>query len=351
MEKLYLNYLTGMKTLATEKNDMDRLKFMPQKIEGQRLVNFHGDYLTTVIDGLEDGEIFDKDKILNGKRCTPALVKSYFESYDKLITTDEEVTETTNDKPTLEDDLLDAVEAGDKKAVRAILKELKEKWFALDDDKVEEAIDDIKDCVSDKDVKEVEAILDSLEPADEDTILKENIAAGKERAKLSVAKENDERKKVKENIAEARKGAKKIHSAKAEEGTPTTTDDNDIVLDIVDAIKDEDIKDVEMLLKELGEDHPRYKEFNISLATLKGEDAIIETESDPITNDDDIDAIIGDLEDAIEAKEFEGEDGAKEILAELLELVGAEDEDYIKYDAIVNPPVEDKKSRRSRRGK
>lgn len=340
---LLFSYLTGLKTVVEESKELDRLKFMPQKVEGSRVVNFKGAFLTGVVEGLEDRIIYDLSEIMNATRCTPKLKGLYFTAYDAFVNTlGAEVAEeiTKNDEPSLEDDLLDAVEEGNKKEVRSILKELKDQWFALDDDVVEDAIDDIKDCVATKDVKAVEVILDSLEPTEvkkeqgkptEDKVLAKNITAGKEKAK-------DLNSKPKNEI-------------KGSTLTPTTSaDDSDTVLDIVDALKDEDIKDVEMMLKELGEDHPRYEEFSKSLATLKGEDApdpVVEAEAKneeaPVSEDDEIDAIIADLEDAIEAKEFEGKDGAKEILAELLELVGAEDEDYIKYNLIVNPPVEVKK--------
>jgi len=319
MNILTQGFIRGLEGFITAKSDLDRLKHMPQKVEEGRLVNFKGHKLTGKIDGLEDFIIMDADKVNDAKRFTSALLGTYLEGFSKLqgVEDDESATtENTNNEPTLEDLLLDAVEAGDKKEVRNICKQLKEQWFALDDDVVEDAIDDIKDCVADKDVKAVEDILNSLEEPEQ------------------------------EEVIEKSKSATELVKEIVKEETPTNNDEDieDLLLDIQDAIKDEDVEDVELLLKELGTEHPRYKEFSISLATLKGEDAIIE----PETNE--IDDIIADLEDAIKENDIDGENGAKVILEELKELVGEDDEDYIKFNKIVNPTTT-RRNRRERRGK
>jgi len=320
MNVLTQGFIRGLESFITAKSDLDRLKHMPQRVEEGRLVNFQGHKLTAKIDGLEDFIIMDADKVNDAKRFTSALLGTYLEGFSKLQGVEDDettTTENTNNEPTLEDLLLDAVEAGDKKEVRNICKQLKEQWFALDEDVVEDAIDDIKDCVADKDVKAVEDILDSLETNDEEP-------------KQQEVKKSE----VKEIFKEE---------------TPTKNDEDteDLLLDIQDAIKDEDVEDVELLLKELGEEHPRYKEFSISLATLKGEDAVIEPEKN---EDDEIDDIIADLEDAIKENDIDGENGAKVILEELKELVGEDDEDYIKFNKIVNPTTT-RRNRRERRGK
>ena len=322
MNILTQGFIRGLEGFITAKSDLDRLKHMPQRVEDGRLVNFKGHKLTAKIDGLEDFVIMDADKVNDAKRFTSALLGTYLEGFSKLQgVEDDTTTENTNNEPTLEDLLLDAVEVGDKKEVRNICKQLKEQWFALDDDVVEDAIDDIKDCVADKDVKAVEDILDSL------------------------GKTND---KEPEQQVEVKKSAPELVKEIVKEETQTNDDDlEDLLLDIQDAIKDEDVEDVELLLKELGEEHPRYKEFSISLATLKGEDAVIEPEKN---EDDEIDDIIADLEDAIKENDIDGENGAKVILEELKELVGEDDEDYIKFNKIVNPTT-NRRSRRERRGK
>ena len=319
MNILTQGFIRGLEGFITAKSDLDRLKHMPQRVEEGRLVNFKGHKLTAKIDGLEDFVIMDADKVNDAKRFTSALLGTYLEGFSKLqgVEDDESATtENTNNEPTLEDLLLDAVEAGDKKEVRNICKQLKEQWFALDDDVVEDAIDDIKDCVADKDVKAVEDILNSLEEPEQ------------------------------EEVIEKSKSAPELVKEIVKEETPTNNDEDieDLLLDIQDAIKDEDIEDVELLLKELGTEHPRYKEFSISLATLKGEDAVIE----PETNE--IDDIIADLEDAIKDNDIDGENGAKVILEELKELVGEDDEDYIHFNKIVNPTTT-RRNRRERRGK
>jgi len=319
MNILTQGFIRGLEGFITAKSDLDRLKHMPQRVEDGRLVNFKGHKLTAKIDGLEDFVIMDADKVNDAKRFTSALLGTYLEGFSKLQGVEDcetTPTESTNNEPTLEDLLLDAVANGDKKEVRNICKQLKEQWFALDDDVVEDAIDDIKDCVADKDVKAVEDILNSLEEPEQEVVIEKS------------------------------KSAPELVKEIVKEETPTNNDEDeeDLLLDIQDAIKDEDIEDVELLLKELGTEHPRYKEFSISLATLKGEDAVIE----PETNE--IDDIIADLEDAIKENDIDGENGAKVILEELKELVGEDDEDYIKYNKIVNPTTT-RRNRRERRGK
>jgi hypothetical protein len=324
-------YLAGMSGLVKAKNDMERLKSLPQKLEDGELIDFNGKSMVGVIEQLSDLEleVIDASRVNDASRCTEALKREYFEGFEKLVkvigeaegdtTTTEEETEdkeqAESETPlTLEDQLLDAVAAGDKKEVRAICKELKNKWFALDPEEVEDALDDIKDCVADKDVEAVKEILAEVGEEDEKQV------EDKQEEKTS-------KTKVEEEVSE---------------------DDDELLADFNDCIKEEDYEDAQLCLDEMKEkDHPKYKECKKILDNTAGEDD--ETTEDSDEEGDVVDEILDDLDKALENKDVKECEG---LLEELLEETGEDDEDYVDYKAKVDAlskPESKRKSRRNRR--
>ena len=313
-------YLKASSLIVRAKSDMDRLRFMPQKIVGGMFIDFKGNDLYPNTNGVQDLVIFDADAVNNATRCTAALLNKYFTALDEVMLNNDS-DDTALDEVMLNNDsddtaegrkqdplyvgIIKAIGAGDKKAVRDFCKELKEKWFALDSEMVEDAIDDLKDCVADKDVNEAGAIIAEL--TDDDV----GVTAKEEPVKTEASKDDNK-----------------------------TTE---LIADLEDAVKDEDFEDVELLLKDLDKAHPRYDEF---AGTLKKDEALLE-DSDEMS-DQEIDELIEDIEAAIKDGDLDGEkDGAKVMLKELVAEVGEKDEDVVKLTALVYPPVEEKELSRA----
>ena len=291
---------------------LDTLRLMPHKIEGGIVYDFNGNAMFNVSNS--DTNIMDTDVIKS--RYTDALKKKYLSCLDKVdfdITGGTTATdgETAPDVLTLGDQLLEEVAAGDKKAVRATCKKLKEKYLScLDSDDVEDAIDDIKDCVSDKDVEAVKDILDGLDGLDGDDAPAEVVEP--------ITKE-----KVVADIKEKRANVKNKISETAQE----------IIEDIETAIKDNDGDDLKELLGELadevGEDSDLYKKY------------VNQEVEEPEVDTTEADEIILDLEDCVAKGDLED---AKEYLKELADEVGEDSDLYIKWAAKVAP------KKRERRG-
>jgi len=311
-------FLTGYRNMVEAKADIDRLKCMPQRVENGNLLDFSGRVLIGGLD-VEDRIIFDADKVNNAKRYTSALSRDYFIAFDELMSLlpskgVEEVNATTEIYGA---DIYDAVSKGDKKGLRVILKEYKKvKWVALNEDAVEDAIDDIKDCVADKDVEGAKEIVTELIGCD-------------------ICEEADE-------VKEPQKVAKESTKPSTSNHKPANEDEAELLADLEDALSEKDYEDAEMLLKELGDKHPRYAEFFNALPNNKQDDV----DSDEKTDDIDVvDEICLDIDDAIADGDLSA---AKKFLEELADEAGTDSKEYKEYEVIVNPPKERK--RRSRRG-
>lgn len=286
------------------KTRIETLKAMPQRIEGGVVYDFNNNPLFNVSN--PDKEILGVSRV--GVKVTDALIIVYTDQLaqtDFLLVDDNAATkeELGADEPkTLEDQVLDAVKAGDKKLVRSLCKELKEKWFALAPDDVENAIDDIKDCVADKDVNEAQAIIDELVDADVGATAKEP----------------------------------ETYTEKA------TGDDSEleaILEDLKGAIEDDDKKDIEACMADLADEVGRhskiYEEWNVKV-------------NPPTEEENDIvDEIIGDLETAIVDKNTEE---VTACLGELADEIGEDSDIYKEWADKATPKEEPKKSRRNRRG-
>lgn len=316
-------FLTGYENMVKSKSDLDRLKCMPQKVEGGVLIDFSGKKLIGGLD-VKDMTVCDADRVNEAKRFTPTLSKEYFEGFNKLMSllggsdTDEEDVAV---REVYGADIYDAVAAGDKKALREILKEYKKtKWSALDEDDVEDAIDDIKDCLADKDVDGAKEIVNDLIGCD---ICEDEVSDKGET--LDVPTSNDKEPDP--------------------TYTPANEDEAELLMDLEEALADEDYEDVEMLLKELGTDHPRYAEFE---AKLPGKGTAADDTND---SDDEEDDVIGEICEDIDAALEDGDTAkAKDFLEELGEEAGTDSDEYKEYEVKVNPPKE-RTRRLSRRGK
>jgi len=321
MSKNLKAFLQGYGNIVKAKSDLDRLKFMPQKVEAGEVFDFTGKSCFGKLEGVTDTVIIEAARVNDASRCTSALLRDYFTGLDKFTSSldgDDTTTEDTTSN-LLEAELLDIVVKGDRKAARKVLKELKEQWFALPEDEVEDAIYDLQDCVADKDVDGAKEILADLGGDGEKGVTFEEPPT--------------------------------IHSDKdLEESTePVNEDEADLLADIEDAIKDEDVEDVELLLKDLGSKHPRYEEFEKRLAELESKPAdgsVDENNGDELTEEEEIKEICLDLDDAIEDKDATKQ---KDFLEELKEVAGEDSEEFKKYDALVNPKTETRRSRRGRK--
>lgn len=309
-------FLTGYTDIVKTSNDLDRLRFAPQRVEAGVFYNFHNtDMFKGAVGGLEGLtiELIKAERVNETSRFTGALQRDYFAGFDKMMeqitklpggkyTTDavaDEVVEVT-----LDDKILEIVKSGDKKAFRAMRQEIKDQWFALNDDDVADAIMDLGDAVADKDVDYAKEILDGL-PGNEptETVKKETPAN-------TVAKEPE-----------------------------LTEEEEEIIEDIKSAIDDGDEKDFKELLAEL-------KEINADLAKEWSTAFVAAPTADEVSDKAEtsvVDEIVEDLEAALEDGDMEE---AKECLEELKDEVGEDSDLYKEYAAKVVPA---KRSRR--RGK
>lgn len=343
MYKHTKSYLQGLKSIVNEKDALSRLKFLPQRVENGVLINFYdkGVFKDTQI-GEQDCVIFDKDTVNSASRCTDALINRYFTAFDAFLdkySDNDEGCGAVNVKVKTIDPIYEAlytaVENKDKKEVKKLCEDLEAKWFALEPEIVEDALLDIMVCVKTGDVDEVKAIIKDVE-GDEFTDDITNNQVAKEICEDTI--KGGIRQAVKETI---------VKTVIEENYQPKDEREEDLIADLEDAIKDEDIEDVKMLLDELGEKHPLYSKYEKALKELEGDKGAKDTS----TEDDEIEEILADLDDALDAGELEGEDGAIAILEELKELVGEDDADYKKYYDLVYPPKKERESRRERRGK
>lgn len=300
---------TFREILGAAGSKIEVLKCMPQRVEGGVVFDFNNKAMFNVANN--DKLIFATGNV--GSRFTDALVGRYLGCLNnanlQVVNADLPTNEVA--EPTLYDKVTDAVGAGDKKLVRALCKELKEKWFAIDDADVEDAIDDIKDCVSDKDVEGVKEIISDVtgegnvpdEPTEEQS--DPNPSDGGDKKAVEISETAQE-----------------------------------ILDDLESAIKDNDEKDIKELLAELadevGTDSAVYLEWS--------EKAKADVPQDAAEDNSEVDEIVLDLEDAVNAGDLKD---AKEILAELGDAVGTDSELYKEWAA----KVELKETRRSRRGK
>ena len=310
-------FLTGYTDMVKTSNDLDRLRYAPQRVEAGVFYNFHDtDMFKGAVEGLEGLtiELIKAERVNDTTRFTGALQRDYFAGFNKMMDlvaktdTGGYTTTSDTDEPvevTLEDKILEVVKAGDKKAFRSLRKELKDKWFALDDADVEDAIFDLGDAVADKDVEYAKEILEN------------------------VGEDDAPAEEILENVGEddAPKKTAKL-----------TEEESEIVEDLKSAIDDGDQKDIDELLAELKEvNEALYDEW---LPATQVEQPEEDTKEDSSV----VDEIIEDLDAAIADGD---EDEAKAWLEELADEVGVESDVY-KVNADKLAP---KKTRRSRRGK
>lgn len=313
-------YLKGLTNMVESKSDLERLRFMPQKIEGGIVTDFKGNVIFKDLD-INDIIIFDADRVNDTKRFTAALSRDYFQGLDKVMPLFSR-SSTNTDTPTEVEavveygtDIYDAVATGDKKGLRAILRVYKNtKWSGLNEDAIEDAVYDLNDCADDKDVKGAkEIVLDLI---------------GDDICEVEDTKTDDE-------IDDAGACIKKPTT----HAEPANEDEAELLQDLDEAIADKDWDDVEMLLKELGDKHPRYNDL---AANLPGGDKAEVAEP---AEGNVVDEICEDIDAALKEKDI---DDAKKYLAELADEAGEASDVYKEYAAKVNPPKE--RARRSRRG-
>ena len=303
-------FLNGSRQMVEASSDLERLQFMPQKIEGGNVIDFTGRTLFKGLD-INDTEIFDASRVNDAKRITAALKRDYFIGLDKvmhLFNDGSSASDLDEGTPAEEygADIYDAIANGDKKGLRTVLKEYKKvKWAALNEDDVEDAIYDLNDCIVGKDVDSAKEIVTEL--------IGEDICEVKE--------------------TEVKETTESTH-------TPANEDEAELIVDLEEALADKDYEDVEMLLKELGEKHPRYSEF---ASRVPG------NEDEAPADDSQEYAVITEICEDIDASIKEGDIAdAKKFLEELATEAGKDSDVYKEYEAKVNPP---KTTRRKRRGK
>jgi len=316
-------FLTGYTDMVKTSNDLDRLKFAPQRVENGVFYNFKGeDMFKGTVAGLENIslELIDAERVNGTSRFTQALTKEYFKGFDTLMDMISKETGgvVAEDEPkldpvsTLYHKLYDIVEAGDKKAFRTIRSELKDQWFAIDGGEVEDAIFDLSDAVADKDVDFAKEIVEGLGG---DEVPEEYAAAGV----------------VEDNVPEP------TPNKVDEKGL--TEEEAEIIEDIKTAIDDGDEKDFNELIAEL-------KEVNAGLAKeWKG--AFVVKNTEPTTDEAEDDVLGEILEDLAVAVEENDEAEIKELMEELADEVGEDSDTYKEWSEKVAP----KKTRSRRRGK
>jgi len=313
-------FLGGYASMIKTSNDLDRLKYAPQRVEDGVFYNFQNkDMFAGAVPGLEslNIEIIDAARVNETSRFTGALQRDYFAGFDKMMDQIvklpggkyETATETAAPvEVTLDDKILEVVKSGDKKAFRAMRQEIKDQWFALNDDDVADAIMDLSDAVADKDVDYAKEILENL-PGNEPTeTVKKDTPAD------TVVVEEDKNAELLENL---------------------------IIEDIKSAIDDGDEKDFKELLAELKEVNPDLADEWADAFAVNVNDPAAEPEEEETSV---VDEIIEDLEAALEDGDM---DEAKECLEELGDEVGTDSDIYKEYAEKLAP----KKSRRERRGK
>lgn len=310
-------YLAGYTVMALTSNDLDRLKYAPQRVEDGEVFNFNNKSMFGKVDGVEDQVILDADRVNNATRFTAALKRDYQAGMDNFIASlvggDAVAEEETTADVKLDDKILEVVKVGDKKAFRGMRQEIKDQWFALDDAEVTDAILDLSDAVADKDVEFAQEILDGLGEVADETPTKEE----------PEVKEKEETKK----------------------STELTEEESEIIEDIKSAIDDGDEKDFNELIEELKEVNPDLAD-EWSTAFNAAEPEAEETKED---EEDLVDEIVEDLEAAIKDRDM---DEAKECLEELKEEVGEDSDLYKEFDKLYAEKLAPKKrERRSRRGK
>jgi len=311
-------FLKTSRNMVEAKSDIERLRFMPQKIEGGKVIDFTGEVLFKVLN-TEDVVIFDMERVKKGKRFTTALSRDYFIALDGVMHLFSRDGETSNDEPKEEygADIYKAVGDGDKKGLRKILREyVKVKWDGLNEDDIDDAVFDLNDCATGKDVDGAREIVTEL--------IGEDICEVKEEESSEPSTSSTE-------------------APEPSNHTPANEDEAELLADLDDAVKDEDWEDVETLLNELGEGHPCFMDYKMKLPSNK------EDESKPTTCDKDSDAqVITEICEDIDAALGDGDTkDAKKYLEELAAEAGKDSDKYEEYEAKVNPPK--KETRRSRR--
>lgn len=308
-------YLQGIESMVSTSNDLERLTYALQRIENGVFYNFKGqDMFNGAVAGLEELniEVLKVERVTETTRFTSALQRDFNAGmkkvYDSITRLSDGSYEVAPER-TILDDLYDVVAKGDVKAFRDIRTKLKEKWFALDTDVVGDAILDLADAVSDKDVEYAKEIVERVE-CDEDAT---------ETADETPVKKEEPKATKKEEPTEA----------------DITEEEFEIIEDIKSAIDDGDEADFKELLKELKEvNEGLYNEWKGAFKTSP------ETEDDGIVAE-----ILEDLDKAIEEGD---EDEVKELLEELKEEAGADSDIYKEYAAKCEPK---KTTRRERRGR
>ena len=324
-------FLTGYTDMIKTSNDLDRLKYAPQRVEDGVFYNFQNkDMFAGAVPGLEslNIEIIDAARVNDTSRFTGALQRDYFAGFDKMMDQIvklpggkyETATETAEPvKVTLDDKILEVVKSGDKKAFRAMRQEIKDQWFALNDDDVADAIMDLSDAVADKDVDYAKEILENLDGNSESSHGNEPVETPKTETKKAAAKETKPKK------------------------AELTEEESEIIEDIKSAIDDGDEKDFKELLAELKEVNPDLAEEWADAFAVNVNDPAADETDEQNSESSVVDEIIEDLEAALEDGDM---DEAKECLEELKEEVGEDSDVYKEYAAKVAP-----KKRERRRGK
>lgn len=315
-------YLNGFGDMVKAKSDLDRLLYMPQRLEDGEIFNFKNKSMFGIMDNLSglELEVIDAKRVIEATRYTSALQRDYFEGFDKLMKLiDGEVEDVVEEADIKEVDpvtklynhLYEVVAAGDKKAFRTLRKDLKDQWFALDDTEVEDAIFDLSDAVADKDVDFAKEIVEGLGGTEEveDDIVEEETPA--------------------DTVAE-------------EEGNDTLESEvSEIIEDIKSAIDDGDEEDFKELIAELKDiDKKAYNEWKDAFSTQ--DDTVAEEDE----NDEVVEEILEDLSIAIKE---EDSDEIKELLEELADEVGEDSELYQEWFTKVAPKKSSQKEKRSRR--
>jgi hypothetical protein len=301
-------YLTGIREIGLQKNDIERLKLLPQRIENGIIYRFDNkEWINTENPDLNI-TLIEADRINNCKRYTEALQREVDSGFNKLLDAlSGDVTPTTKEL-TLDEKILNLVEAGDKKGFKALRKEIKDAWFALPDDVVSESIIDLAAAVATKDLNEAEAILADLETVD-DVVAEEEVEVDEETPPL----EHDDNPTVDDVVAE-------------------------IIEDIKSCIDDEDEEEFKELLEELKEHDTKQYE--------KWKDAFTTQSEDGTDEDEYINVILDDLDDALEDKDTSK---CHTLIAALAELVEEDDEDLVEYTEKVAALTPKKRSRRGRK--
>lgn len=117
-------FVNGLKQMLLAKSELDRLRFLPQRLEDGKLLNFNDDLLFKVEEA-KDLVIFDKTRL--STRVTKKLLNDYLTNLDKYfyLFDDNRTEKKEEEELSIEDKILQNIEKdGDVEIFKILLKQI-----------------------------------------------------------------------------------------------------------------------------------------------------------------------------------------------------------------------------------